>query len=156
MASLWDAFRGRVAQAIAPTSKETFTPTFEEPIGKNPYGRTTVMNPVFFATQETAEWIMRRMGAQEVREYVARGSEPPHWCSHPQRYIYFPAGKRMLFVDRKEVPGYVINAGFLASFYSRNPVATADKWAKEALETDRKLCKEDPLYLSSYGSGEDK
>ncbi len=109
----WQALFGR-SEPPKPVAKapkiEYFQPTFEKPVGYGPFGVTNrFMNPDYFATQETAEWMMQRFGAREVFERVAPGNEGPlYTCSEKERWIRFDDGTEM-------------NAGILAAIFVRNP-----------------------------------
>lgn len=94
----------------APPAIEYFQPTFEQPIGYGPGGyQNRFMNPDYFATRETAEWIMKKFGAREVFERIAPGNEGPFYtCSIKERWVRFEDGTEM-------------NAGILASIFVRNP-----------------------------------
>lgn len=109
----WQSLFGRSEPPKPVESKpkvEYFKPTFEKPVGYGPFGYTNpYMNPDFFATEETAEWVMNRFGAKEVYERAAPGNEGPFFtCSKLQRWIRFEDGTE-------------VNAGFLAAFFVRNP-----------------------------------
>jgi hypothetical protein len=89
---------------------EIIRPTFEQPVGYGPNGYVNrFLNPDYFATAETAEWIMRRFGAREWFERVAPGNEGPiYTCSHKERWVRFWDGLEM-------------NAGILAAYFKRMP-----------------------------------
>ncbi len=89
---------------------QTFKPTFEQVTGYGPYNyRNPRMNPDYFATAETAEWIRKRFGAREVFERIAPGNEGPFYtASHKERWVRFDDGTKM-------------NAGIMAAYFIRNP-----------------------------------
>jgi len=109
---------------------QTFQPTFEKVTGYGPGGyRNPHMNPDYFATRETAEWIRARFGAREVFERVAPGNEGPFFtASKKERWIRFEDGTE-------------INAGQLASIFIRNPEAAfpglAERIAKDNIAVAR-------------------
>lgn len=98
-----------VPVAAAPPP-EFFQPTFETPVGYGPNGYVNrFLNPDYFATAETAEWIMRRFGAKEWFERVAPGNEGPiYTASHKERWLRFEDGLE-------------VNAGILAAYFKRMP-----------------------------------
>jgi hypothetical protein len=109
----WQALFGRdePPKPLAPAPKiEYFQPTFLNPVGYGPNGyQNPFINPDYFATRETAEWICKRFGAREVFERVAPGNQGPFFTvSEKELWIRFDDGTEM-------------NAGLLASIFVRNP-----------------------------------
>jgi hypothetical protein len=98
------------APTPAPPTAQIFTPTFKKPVGYGPNGYVNkYMNPDYFATSETADFIMRRVGATEKFERVAPGNEGPlYTCSELQWWLRFDDGLEL-------------NAGTLAAYFVRCP-----------------------------------
>jgi len=96
--------------AIPVPAPEYFEPAFEKPVGYGPNGYVNrFLNPDYFATAETAEWITRRFGAKEWFERVAPGNEGPvYTASHKERWVRF-------------ADGLEVNAGILAAYFKRMP-----------------------------------
>ncbi len=84
-----------------------FQPTFEQAAVHGPYGGEQLLNSDYFATQETAEWIMKRFGAVAVffKPYEGTGGG---YTAPQERWLRFSDGTEM-------------NAGNLAAYFVRNP-----------------------------------
>lgn len=115
----------------APAPVEYFRPTFEKPVGYGPGGyQNRFLNPDYFATVETAAWIMARFGAREWFERIAPGNEGPlYTCSHKERWIRFDDGLEM-------------NAGILAAYFKRMPEdlfpGVADTMCRQLIDLGRR------------------
>jgi hypothetical protein len=119
------------APAAAAPVPEYFEPAFEKPVGYGPNGYVNrFLNPDYFATTETAEWIARRFGAKEWFERIAPGNEGPiYTASHKERWVRF-------------ADGLEVNAGILAAYYLRMPEAQfpglAEKFCRDYIALARR------------------
>ena len=86
---------------------------------------TWALNPTYFATRETAEWIAQKYGTGEVVEVPFGGSGGPFQASDKEFHIKLPNGK-------------TVNAGILAAYFDRNPESqfpgVADKLINDVLK----------------------
>lgn len=101
-----------------------FTPKFREAFVTGLWGITVPLNPAYFATLETAQWIAQKYGTGEVVEvpFLADGS--PFRVNIPQYYVRLRSGE-------------MVNAGLLADYYralpeSQNP-GVADRMIRDLL-----------------------
>jgi len=74
------------------------------------------LNPVYFATQETAEWVLSSVGGSKIFSIIAPGNEGPLYTAS--------ARERCILVDDKDPwkspNGRFVNAGWVADCYARN------------------------------------
>jgi hypothetical protein len=147
------------AQPTAPVEPH-WEPSFEKPLGislrsdnyRNPY-----QNPEYFATRETAEWLMRRFGARQILEAPAAGSGGGYLVVDATK---FPAdipsnveacqrgvqqhGDALILKERWLHFGgqFVFNAGQLGRFWRTYPdtmaAGAAEYWAKQAIAEARR------------------
>ncbi len=84
------------------------------------YGGSSALNPIYFATPETAQWIANKYGTGEVvaRPYDATGG--PYTANGTEYYIRLQNGG-------------LVNAGLLADYYQRMPAAEADRIISQGL-----------------------
>ncbi len=156
---------GQQQPAPAPAAQSVavephWEPAFERPLGisltppgtyRNPY-----QNPEYFATRETAEWLMRRFGAREVIEAPPIGMGGPFlivdatlWPSeisdNTEAYRQAAAkhGDKIILAERwlNWGNGFVFNAGQLGRFWKTYPDTMAPGaaafWANQELAAAR-------------------
>jgi len=74
------------------------------------------LNPVYFATAETAEWVLSNVGGRKIFSIIAPGNEGPSFTAS--------AKERCILVDDKDPwkspDGRFVNAGWVADTYARN------------------------------------
>jgi hypothetical protein len=105
-----------VAQAATPgtasvSSEATFVPEFQQNLQVvSSYGGSSSLNPLYFATRETADWIAKKYGTGEVVELPYAGTGGPYSADATEFYIKLPNGR-------------LVNAGLLADYYRRMPEA---------------------------------
>lgn len=122
---------GSAPITVVPATPKPFQPTFKKPIGYGPNGYVNkYMNPDYFATEETADWIMHKTQAPEKFERVAPGNEGPlYTCSELQWWLRFSDGLEL-------------NAGVLAAYFVRNPEdkypGLADSFVREYISLARR------------------
>jgi hypothetical protein len=111
------------AQGVSPASGSTFIPIFRAATitdGVQTWG----LNHTYFATRETAQWIANQYGTGEVVELPFGGSNGPFSASATEFHVKLQDGR-------------LVNAGMLAGYYERNPVALfpglADKLIRSQL-----------------------
>ena len=89
-----------------------FAPAFRaatgSAVGNNGNVVTWNLNPTYFATKETAQWIANKYGTGQVIETPFAGSGGPFSASENEYQI-------------KLADGRLVNAGILAGYYQRNP-----------------------------------
>ena len=102
-----------------------FVPKFQQNLEVvSAYGGSSALNPIYFATPETAQWIANKYGTGEVvaRPYDATGG--PYSANGTEYYIRLTNGK-------------LVNAGLLADYYRRMPEAQfpglADRTIRQGL-----------------------
>jgi hypothetical protein len=87
---------------------------------------TWALNPTYFATKETAEWIAKKYGTGEVVEVPFGGNGGPFQASDMEFHIKLASGK-------------TVNAGILAAYFDRNPESqfpgVADKLIRDVLKS---------------------
>lgn len=135
---------GGIWQAVVPApTPPAWIPTFLSPIGYGPNGyENRFMNPDYFATEETALEVGRRLGAVEMFERIAPGNEGPlYTCSELQWWLRWP--------DNLE-----LNAGILAAFWLRNPEDQFPNVAK-SLATEYVALARREKALEAEGAGRD-
>jgi len=107
---------GSTTQPAAPsdtsgTTGAPFVPEFQQNLEVvSSYGGSSPLNPIYFATQQTAQWIANQYGTGEViaRPYDATGG--PYTANGTEYYIQLSNGKQ-------------VNAGLLANYYQQYPEA---------------------------------
>jgi hypothetical protein len=101
-----------VSPAADGAAAETpFVPSFQTDVQvTNSFtGQVTELNPMYFATSQTAQFIADKFGTGQVREQASYGSGP-YYSTASQYYIETPNGQWL-------------NAGLLAWNYQRMPEA---------------------------------
>lgn len=119
-------------------TKAVFIPEFEKGVYKQNgvTGARIGVNNDLFATEATAHYIAEKFGDGAIYEADLIGPNGPDWCSAKMRMIMFTP----------EYPGKgdppeprLVNAGFLAAYYVRNPEAErpglAEKMIRAQLKT---------------------
>lgn len=109
----------------ARAGKTPFVPKFQENVRVvSAFGGSWRLNPAYFATRATAEWIARKYGTGEVVEVPYEGQGGPFWATAQEFHIKLPGGR-------------MINAGLLADYYRRMPEGQfpglADQCIREAI-----------------------
>ncbi len=97
--------------AAAETTDTTFVPEFQQNLEVvSAYGGSSALNPIYFATPQTAQWIANKYGTGEVvaKPYNATGG--PYTANGTEYYIRLQNGA-------------LVNAGLLADYYQRLPEA---------------------------------
>ena len=105
----------------AVTTETPFVPEFQQNLEVvSAYGGSSALNPIYFATPETAQWIANKYGTGEVvaRPYDATGG--PYTANGTEYYIRLQDGG-------------LVNAGLLADYYQRMPAAEADRIISQGL-----------------------
>jgi hypothetical protein len=98
-----------VGAQTANATDASFVPEFQQNLEVvSAYGGSSPLNPIYFATPETAQWIANKYGTGEVvaRPYDATGG--PYSANGTEYYIQLANGK-------------MVNAGLLADYYQRMP-----------------------------------
>lgn len=92
------------------TSDTSFVPTFQSGVEvTNSYtGQSTELNPMYFATSETAQYLADKFGTGQIKEEAAYSPGNPYYSTASQYYIQTPNGQWL-------------NAGLLAETYVRMP-----------------------------------
>jgi hypothetical protein len=103
-----------VAAPVSPETvspEATFVPEFQQNLQVvSAYGGSSNLNPIYFATRETADWIAKKYGTGEVVELPYAGTGGPYSANATEFYIKLPNGR-------------LVNAGLLADYYRRMPEA---------------------------------
>lgn len=146
LAALFSGMFGNVLRKGSASSDKAapapYAPTFKKPVGYGPNGYVNkYMNPDYFASDETAEWIMHRAQAAEKFERVAPGNEGPlYTCSELQWWLRFPDGLEL-------------NAGILAAYFTRNPEdqfpGLAESFMREYIALARREAQEEARALGT-------
>jgi len=138
--SLRDLFGGGQVQAAPVTQTPAapiFTPTFMTNVANinTATGNAAPLNPMYFATPETAQWLVTQKlpqlgfpGATIIQKNSGSDGGP------------FVANQQELWIQLPD--GTKFNAGFLADYYKRNPEdkfpGLADKYAKDVVNSEIK------------------
>ena len=86
-----------------------FVPEFQQNLQvTNMYGGSTPLNPFYFATRATADWIAQKYGTGEVVERPYEGSGGPFSANGTEFCIKLQDGR-------------LVNAGLLAAYYQNAP-----------------------------------
>jgi len=95
------------APPSAPTAQSVFgsNPWVTNPTGTNPDGSTYGYNPIYFATQQTAQAVAQMVGGQVVPENAICSAPGPFVQNQPNLMVQLPNGG-------------MINPGLVASFYT--------------------------------------
>jgi hypothetical protein len=112
---------GAQAPQPAGSTGTPFVPEFQQNLEVvSAYGGSSPLNPIYFATPATAQWIANRYGTGEVvaRPYDATGD--PYSANGTEYSIRLQNGK-------------LVNAGLLADYYQRMPAAEADRVIRQGL-----------------------
>jgi hypothetical protein len=105
----------------ADTTATAFVPEFQQNLEVvSAYGGSSPLNPIYFATPATAQWIANKYGTGEVvaKPYDATGG--PYTANGTEYYIQLQNGS-------------LVNAGLLADYYQRMPAAEADSVIRQGL-----------------------
>jgi hypothetical protein len=97
------------ASPLTESTDAPFLPEFQQNLEVvSAYGGSSPLNPIYFATKDTAQWIANKYGTGEVveRPYGATGG--PYSANGTEYYIKLQDGK-------------LVNAGLLADYYQRLP-----------------------------------
>ena len=123
------ASNGTDTQPAAPssdTASAPFVPEFQQNLEVvSAYGGSSPLNPIYFATPETAQVMANRYGTGEVvaRPYNATGG--PYTANGTEYYVRLNNGE-------------LVNAGLLADYYRRMPEAQfpglADRIIRQGLD----------------------
>jgi len=105
----------QTAAAAADSNSPTYAPTAEEVFGPNPWMTAPVgwsaglgmysYNPLYFATQQTAEKVAQMLGGAVVASNAMVGDAGPFYQSAPNYMVELPNGHR-------------VNAGLTASYFT--------------------------------------
>jgi|SRR5579863_2716698 len=98
-----------------------FVPEFQQNLEVvSAYGGSSALNPIYFATPATAQWIANKYGNGEVvaKPYDATGG--PYSANGTEYYIQLQSGK-------------LVNAGLLADYYQRMSPSEADSVIRQGL-----------------------
>lgn len=117
-----------VSTAAADASAAKFVPEFvQDARVYSVYGTSSGLNPAYFATRETAEWISKKYGTGEVVQTPYEGNGGPYLANANEFQIRLKNGK-------------LTNAGTLADYYRRMPEAqfpgVADAMIRSVLIAD--------------------
>jgi hypothetical protein len=107
--------------AAADTTGTAFVPEFQQNLEVvSAYGGSSALNPIYFATPQTAQWIANKYGTGEVvaKPYDATGG--PFTANGTEYYIRLQNGS-------------LVNAGLLADYYQRMPASEADSVIRQGL-----------------------
>ena len=97
------------APDAAAVSEAQFVPEFQQDVIVNSvYGTSSGLNPAYFATRATAEWMANKYGTGEVVETPYEGNGGPYLATANEFQIRLRNGK-------------LTNAGTLADYYRRMP-----------------------------------
>jgi len=112
----------------AAVSEAEFVPEFRQDVRVfSSYGTSSGLNPAYFATRETAEWMAKKYGTGEVVETPYEGNGGPYLANANEFQIRLSNGK-------------LTNAGTLADYYRRMPEAqfpgVADYMVRSVLIAD--------------------
>lgn len=106
-----------------PTEDELFVPKYETKEGKNPVtGEGVSLNDKFYASDETAKWLVKKFGA--VFQFVPDFG--PSMFSIPVgRHLFFSPLSRLKRAGQPSLSrsAFIVNAGQLAAIFERNPPA---------------------------------
>jgi len=142
MASLLDLFRGWFAPATVEPPTPVYPVTFEPVVGYGPNGYINrYLNPDYFATRETADWVMRTFGATFWFEVTQPGTaEGLYTASHKERWVHF-------------VDGFETNAGLIAAAYQRNATVGHENGIRAATDHIALARREWQARLAEEGGG---
>jgi hypothetical protein len=116
---MWQIFAAeRAGVAIAPPAAQPEPPSTDTPFVPqfltdvkviNAYtGESQALNPAYFATRDTAQYIADKFGTGKVIEQPYAGPAGPYGATATEYYIQVPNGR-------------TVNAGLLADYYQRMP-----------------------------------
>jgi len=98
-------------QPSADTASAAFEPEFQQNLEVvSAYGGSSALNPIYFATPETAQWIANKYGTGEVVARPYNATSGPYTANGTEYYIRLQNGS-------------LVNAGLLADYYQRLPEA---------------------------------
>jgi hypothetical protein len=112
------------AASTGDATQNPFVPTFQTDaqVINSFNGQVTDLNPMYFATSQTAQYLADKFGNGQVREEAPYGSGNPYYSSASQYYIQTPNGQWL-------------NAGLLADYYQRMPEAQWPGLADQEIRT---------------------
>jgi hypothetical protein len=114
------------------SSPAAFVPAFQQNLQVTSiYGGSSPLNPLYFATQATAQWIAQKYGTGEVVSGPYEGQGGPFSANGTEYFI-------------KLNNGVLVNAGLLAGYYQRAPEAEFPGVADQQIRM---------LLASEHGSG---
>ncbi len=104
-----------------------FAPAFQTVVVSNSFGGSSALNPAYFATPETAQWLAQKYGTGEVVEVDYLGTGGPYSASVKELHVRLANGR-------------LLNAGVLADYYRRNPETEfpglADKYVRSLIAAE--------------------
>jgi hypothetical protein len=112
---------GPQSTPAADTTNSAFVPEFQQNLAVvSAYGGSSALNPIYFATKETAQWIANKYGTGELvaRPYDVTGG--PYTANGTEYYIRLKDGG-------------LVNAGLLADYYQRMSAFEADTVIRQGL-----------------------
>jgi hypothetical protein len=105
----------------ASTANPPFVPKFQQNLEVvSAYGGSSALNPIYFATPETAQWIANKYGTGEVVARPYDATSGPYSANGTEYYIRVQNGS-------------LVNAGLLADCYQRMSAAEADTIIRQGL-----------------------
>ncbi|HKX00393.1 MAG TPA: hypothetical protein VJN43_21825 [Bryobacteraceae bacterium] len=107
----------------ATNSRDPFVPQFQNVQVLSSFGGAWDLNPTYFATRETADWLAKKYGTGEVVEAPYGGQGGPFAATANQYEIKLQNGK-------------LVNAGLLADYYRRAPEDKFPGVADEMIRAD--------------------
>lgn len=106
------------APPAAPGPPE-FIPAYEKHTIKSALGGEWPINEIYFASKDTAEYLAKKFGASVVMRPFG-GNGGPYKATADERWLSFP-------------DGLAVNAGMLASYYTRNPESRVSGYAERQI-----------------------
>jgi hypothetical protein len=113
------------SRAETPSSAGTTNPPFVPEFQQNlevvsAYGGSSALNPIYFATPQTAQWIANKYGTGEVVAKPYDATSGTYTANGTEYYIRLKNGG-------------LVNAGLLADCYQRMSAAEADSTIRQGL-----------------------
>jgi hypothetical protein len=108
------------ATAPGADAPEPFQPSFLNAFVTSPLGGAVPLNPHYFATQATAQWMADRYGTGEVVQMAPGGEGGPFTITERQWHFRLPDGN-------------LVNAGVLAAHYTDGNEGLADQVIRREL-----------------------
>jgi hypothetical protein len=105
----------------ADTTSAAFEPEFQQNLEVvSAYGGSSPLNPIYFATPETAQWIANKYGDGEVVAKPYNATSSIYTANGTEYYIRLQNGS-------------LVNAGLLADYYQRMSASEADSIIRQGL-----------------------